>query len=457
MLTLIAFLVTIGILVTVHEYGHYQVAKWCGVRILKFSIGFGKPLWSKTFGKDNTEFIIASIPLGGYVKFLDEREFVEVDNVTQASYSEADLQRAFNRQPVLKRMAVVLAGPFANLLLAILLYWAILMTGVLGIKPILGKVLENSPAAVAGFKENEVIQKINGNQVDTWQEASFAFLNASLKNTNATVNVLDNNGKTKLHKLNLAAINLDNPDQDALAVLGFAFIQPDIKAQIGGLNSDGPAAKAGLKVNDLILKANQQTIKHWQDFTSVIKESASKKVELLVQRNGEELTIIILPEAKIVEGKTIGMIGVAALDSRVSMINYSPLRAFVKATATTWDTSIVSLKLMEKLVTGQLSLKNMSGSLTIANAAGESADRGLKQFIGFLAFISISIGVMNLLPIPVLDGGHFMYYVVELLTRKPVPDSALMIGQKIGFFMLGLLMIIAFYNDINRLIIRLVT
>ena len=450
MLTLLAFIATIGILVTVHEYGHYQIAKWCGVKVLKFSIGFGKPLWSKFLGKDRTEFIIATIPLGGYVKFLDEKEAQETDK--NIKFSESDLKRAFNRQHVLKRMAIVLAGPFANLLLAALLYWLLLMSGVTGIKPLIGKVITDSPAATAGFMPNDTIKSVNGNEIDTWKEASFAFVTESLKNASVDVEVLDRHQKTHIRKLNLQSFDFEKSKQDVMTALGLTLYEVDIPARIGEVKAGAAADIAGLKIDDLVLSVNKKKVIYWQDFTQEIRQNPDKPVAVLVRRNQEDVMLNITPKANKEDGKTIGVIGVAVQDSRVTTTYFSVAVALKKAVATTWDTSILSLKLMGKLVTGQLSLKNMSGPVTIANAAGESADRGLKPYIAFLAFISISIGIMNLLPIPVLDGGHFMYYIAELVTGKPVPESILIIGQKIGLFLLGLMMVIAFYNDITRLI-----
>ncbi|HOY87506.1 MAG TPA: RIP metalloprotease RseP [Methylotenera sp.] len=447
MITLLAFIFTIGILVTVHEYGHFQVAKWCNVRVLKFSIGFGLPLWRRKAGRDQTEFIIAAIPLGGYVKMLDEREFDEANLPT--GYSEVDLKRAFNRQSVFKRIAIVLAGPLANLLLAVLIYWGILLMGISGLKPIIGSVSESSPAAIAGFKSNETIQKINGKQVDSWQEASWAFLNESLKSKSVFVEVLNDNNARLVHELSLAPIDFDKANLDVLNVLGFTAAQPEIAAQISEVENGSAAELAGFEAGDLVLRVNHEKVIFWHHFTQMIRDNPLKPLQVVVQRNTQEFNLTVTPEAKIISGNEIGMIGVKAKESK---IHYTPLAAFVKANNTTWDTSLLSLRLMGKLVTGQLSLKNMSGPVTIANAAGESANRGIKQFIGFLAFISISIGIMNLLPIPVLDGGHLMYYMVEIVTGKPVSEATMMIGQKIGILLLGLMMVIAFYNDITRLI-----
>ncbi|MGB2832332.1 MAG: RIP metalloprotease RseP [Methylotenera sp.] len=451
MLTILAFIFTIGLLVTVHEYGHFQVAKWCGVKVLKFSIGFGKPLWGKRIGQDRTEFVIATIPLGGYVKMLDEREF---DKETQSiQYSDADLKRAFNRQSVFKRIAIVLAGPLANLLLAIFLYWWLLMMGVDGFKPTLGKVVNLSPAAAANFTQGETIQKVNGKAVTSWQEFSWVLLNESLDNGSVEVETVNHDQKIHRHQLNISSLSFDSTNQDVMAVLGFTLDQPDILARISEVVKNSPADLAGLKPNDLVLSVNQHQVAFWEDFVHEVRQHPNVSLDVLIKRNAEEIKLNMTPKVGIVNGKEVGLIGVAVHDSRLITTHYSAWEALNNATATTWDTSILSLKLMARLLTGKMSLKNMGGPVTIADSAGQSAQRGVKVFIGFLAFISISIGVMNLLPIPVLDGGHFMYYMVEILTGKPVSETAMIIGQKIGIFLLGLMMVIAFYNDINRLII----
>ncbi len=451
MLTIIAFLITIGVLVTVHEFGHYQVAKWCGVKVLKFSIGFGQPLWSKTLGKDRTQFIIAAIPFGGYVKFLDERELNESADQVKPTYPESDLKRAFNRQPVLKRMAVVLAGPFANLLLAVALYWMLLMMGVMGIKPTLGIVPAHSYASAAGFVSKETIQSINGFSVDTWQEVNFLLLKESLKSDSVEIQTFSKMHGAFKRQLNVSTLSFDQPNQDVMATLGFTYQYTNLQAKIGEVKKSGIAATAGFKRNDIIISVNKEKIHGWQNFSTIIKQNPNVQLKVSVKRGDQVLLLTVKPEPVKLGNKTEGMIGVAVLDTRLSKINYPVWRALTKACQSTWDTSILSLKLMGKLITGQLSIKNMSGPVTIANAAGDSAERGWKQFVGFLAFISISIGVMNLLPIPVLDGGHFMYYMAELLTGKPVPESVMVIGQKIGFLLLGLMMLVAFYNDLSRL------
>jgi regulator of sigma E protease len=456
MLTALAFIFTLGVLVTVHEYGHFQVAKWCGVKVLKFSIGFGKPLFIKKIGRDQTEFVIAAIPLGGYVKMLDEREFETAPFQTQ--YSETELKRAFNRQSVVKRIAIVLAGPMANLLLAILLYWWLYMMGVVGMKPIVGKVIEHSPAAAASFVLGETIQKINGKDVETWQDARWLLLNESLKNKNVEIQTVNSNQETHIHQLNLSTINLDDASKDILTSLGLTIFQPDIPARIGVVIKNGPADLAGLVSNDLVLAINRNKVKIWEDFVQEIRQHPNIPLDVVVQRDAQEIQLTVRPEPVIENDKTVGRIGAAfkmeqgELDQLFVTLHYSATDALIKATEKTWDTAIFSLKMLGNMVIGQLSWKGMSGPVTIASYAGQSASMGVNAFVGFLALISISIGVLNLLPIPVLDGGHFMYYVIEILTGKPVSEALMVVGQKIGFSLLGFMMILALYNDINRLI-----
>jgi regulator of sigma E protease len=453
MLTILAFLFTLGLLITVHEYGHFQVAKWCNVKVLKFSIGFGKPLWQKKLGKDRTEFVIAAIPLGGYVKLLDEQEFMGTQD-----YAKHDMQRALNRQSIAKRMAIVLAGSTANLLLAILLYWILFMMGVVGMKPIIGAVTDNSIAAAASLKSGELIQKINGKEVVTWQDARWQLLNESFKGNAIEVQALDHDQSVHVHTLNLAKLKKDRVEEDILTSLGMEVYQPDIPARIGEVIEDSPADKAGLQTNDLVLQINQVKVAVWEDFVKEVRGKPNQALILLFERDGQKKSVTVTPEAVVENDKTIGRIGASFRVEQTSLsklfvtTHYSPVIALIKAVEKTWDTSVFSLKMLGNMVTGQVSWKSMSGPVTIASYAGQSANMGVKVFIAFLALISISIGVLNLLPIPVLDGGHFMYYMAEFFTGKPVSQATMITGQKIGFALLGSMMILALYNDINRLI-----
>lgn len=471
MLTIAAFIVTIGILVTIHEYGHFQVARWCNIKVLRFSIGFGKPLWRKTFGQDNTEFVLAAIPLGGYVKMLDERVIAsEQDNEkSPIVYSEGDLSRAFNRQSVWKRIAIVVAGPVANLLLAILLYWIIFMSGVMVMRPLIGAVDDDTPAAQAKLEVGELIKKLDGVPVESWQDVRWILLKKAVASTSTSqsmVAVETINKDHELHKqsLNLSGLDKNDFESDILKNLGLAEYQPKIAPIVGEIIKNSVAEQAGLKVGDKVVSVNQIIIHDWEAFVKIVRANPSKQITLQIERNefNKQTTQVLLltPQSLKQNNKTIGQIGVVAkvdvlkaqadIDKLLVKINYSPVTALFMAAGKTWDTSIFSLKMLGKMVTGQMSWKGISGPATIASYAGQSADLGFKVFLGFLATISISIGVLNLLPIPVLDGGHLMYYVIEIFKGSPVSERLMELGQRIGFGLLGLLMTIAIFNDINR-------
>lgn len=461
MMTLIAFVVTIGLLVTIHEYGHFQVARWCGVKVLKFSIGFGKPLWQKTFGKDNTQFVLAAIPLGGFVKMLDERELKAEQaanpELPKIHYPEAELQRAFNRQSVWKRIAIVVAGPLANLLLAIVLYWGLFMLGVTGTRPIIGEVVSNGLAAQASLTSGEVIQKINGEPVSSWQEARWILLEESLENKSVEIEAINQNNELFQHALSFAGVNNDS-EVDVLKKIGLEEYRPTIPAVIGEILSDSAAEKAGFIAGDKILSIDGVTIGDWEQVVNIIKSNPNKKLWFEIERAQKTLRIAAMPEKVEDSGESIGRMGAAVkidqeeLDKLLVEFNYSPLVSLQKAIIKTWDTSIFSLKMLGKMLLGQVSLKSISGPVTIADYAGKSADMGLKSFLSFLALVSISIGVLNLLPIPVLDGGHLMYYMAEIVKGSPVSENLMQAGQKIGFAILGLLMTLAIFNDFNRLL-----
>lgn len=453
LLTLLAFAFTLGLLVTIHEYGHYQVAKWCGVKVLKFSIGFGKQLYSRKIGRDQTEFILAAIPLGGYVKMLDEHELED-----SAEYGLHDMSRALNRQSVAKRMAIVVAGSGANLLLAIFFYWLLFMMGIVGLKPIIGHITDNSPAAKASMKRGETIQSINGKPVTSWQDARWALLNASMQEAPVEIIATNNGNETHLHELSLVNFKQEDFETDILEKLGLGIYQPDVPARIGEIIPDSPAAKAGLQTNDLVLKANHKDVSFWEDFVQEIRRNPGVEIEIVIQRNGQPQTLHIKPESIVENHKATGRIGASFkmaphdLDALFVTTHYAPVAALGQAIGKTWDTAIFSLKMIGNMLIGKVSWKSMSGPVSIASYAGQSANMGIKVFLGFLAVISISIGVLNLLPIPVLDGGHFMYYMAEIFTGKPVSEATMIIGQKVGFILLGFMMVLALYNDINRLI-----
>ncbi|MDP2247573.1 MAG: RIP metalloprotease RseP, partial [Nitrosomonadales bacterium] len=446
--TLIAFIVTLSVLIAIHEYGHFQVARWCGVKVLRFSIGFGKPLFKKTFGKDQTEFVVAALPFGGYVKMLDERE----GNIE----ANEDLSRAFNRQSVWKRIAIVSAGPAANLLLAIFLYWLLFMHGVMGMKPILGEVAPGTPAAQASMTSGQVLQKVAGTPTATWQDVRWILLQESLKSEVVDIESQGEAGDLHLHRLSMTDIGKDDYETDFLEKLGIKPYQPAVPAVIGNMVEYGVAEKSGLIVGDQVQAVDDVAVSSWEQFVNVIRKNPEIEIQLSILRDGRSMRLPITPEG-VTEGDVrIGRIGAmnridqAELDKIIVNVRYGPLDSVVKASAKTWETSIFSLKMLANMITGNVSWKGVSGPVTIASYAGQSAQIGWKAFLGFLALISISLGVLNLLPIPVLDGGHLMYYMVEIFKGSPVSESVMEAGQRLGLFLLGLLMVVAFYNDINR-------
>jgi regulator of sigma E protease len=452
-LTILAFIVTLGILVTVHEYGHFQVAKWCGVKVIKFSVGFGKPLWSKKFGQDQTEFVIAAIPLGGYVKMLGEEQFTD-----EHESPEQDMSRALNQQSVGKRMAIVLAGPLANLLLAIILYWALFMTGTIGIKPIVGNLIENSPAAISKITPGDLIQKINGTNVATWQDVRWTLLNETLKKELVEIQVIDNKNEIHVHQLNLSKLDNGDIERDVLDKLGLTIYQPNMHARVGEIVKGGAADIANFKAGDLVLTVNNNDITGWDAFVEQIKKHPKQALQVVVARGADKVSLSVTPDAVNENGKVIGRIGAGVqidqpeMNQLLVVKHFTVAEAFVSSIEKTWQTSIFSLKMLGNMLLGNVSWKGISGPVSIASYAGQSANMGVKVFIGFLALVSISIGILNLLPIPILDGGHFMYYMVEFLTGKPVSETIVNIGQKIGLFILGWMMVLALYNDMDRLI-----
>ncbi|ADE11877.1 RIP metalloprotease RseP [Sideroxydans lithotrophicus] len=450
MTTLIAFIVAIAILVVFHELGHYVVARLCDVKVLKFSIGFGNALYTKRFSNSETEWVISAIPLGGYVKMLDENE---------GEVAAHELPRAFNRKPVWQRMAIVVAGPIANLLLAVVLYFMLFIHGVPGLKPVLGEIVPNSPAAVAGLQSKQTIVSINGQPTPSWQEIRWILLDLVLQQKAANVELLDVQGERSFRVLEMSSLKAADLDGDFMQKLGLQPFQPPIYPVIGKLVEGGVAQRAGLQVNDRVLLADGQKVPLWDDWVNAVRSHPGKPLDIEIERAGAVLKLSLTPEVIVEGGKTIGRIGAAAFidktafEAMLTQVSYPPLAALQEALRKTWETAIVSLKMMGKMVEGEVSLKNLSGPITIADYAGQSAQLGAGAYISFLALISISLGVLNLLPIPLLDGGHLLYYSVELVKGSPVSESLWEAGQKVGIALLVTMMAFALYNDISRLIL----
>ena len=456
MITILAFVLAIALLVVFHEYGHYWMARRCGVKVLRFSLGFGKVIYTRRFANSDTEWVISAIPVGGYVKMLDERE----DDV-----APQDLPYAFNRKPVLQRMAIVVAGPLANFLLAILLYWGLFVHGVPGLKPMLGEIPQGTPAAAARMQAQETILGINGKPVPSWQELHWMLMESvvrqnpdEVKNGRVKIQAKTAGGETVDQLLDVSGLSAKDLDGDFLGKLGLHLYQPVVLPVIGNIAKDSVAQRAGLQHGDHVLSANGVAMKHWMDLVNTIREHPSQTVLLDVRRGATTLQIKVVPQAVDESGKTIGRIGAgpevdeAAWKAMLVDVSYSPLNALMQSLRKTWETSAISLDMMGKMLKGQVSVKNISGPITIADYAGQSAKMGAVAYLSFLALISISLGVLNLLPIPLLDGGHLLYYVVELVKGGPVSETSWEFGQKIGIALLGTLMVFAIYNDLNRFV-----
>lgn len=456
LLSVVAFIIAIGVLVTIHEYGHYWVARKMGVKVLRFSIGFGKPLWKKIAGPDNTEYVLAAIPLGGYVKMLDERE---------GDVSDSELDRAFNRKSVWARIAIVIAGPLANLILAVLVYWLIFIVGITGIAPIVGAPQENTPAALAGFQSEDKIINVKGKPTPTWNTVYVALLDGIVSGdgkVDVTVNTSD--GSTVTRQLGLAK-ELLSQEGDVVGSIGLNRWWPDVDPVIGGVVPGGAAAAAGLLEGDRIVSSDGVEIATWRQLVEIIRASAEQTLELIVIRDNSEISISLTPAVReVAEGTTteepIGYIGAREtqsqklIDEKLRTVErYSPMTALGKAFGRTADMISVSVKMIGRLLTGEASLKNtVSGPISIAQFAGQSVSVGIDHYLSFIALVSISLGIFNLFPIPLLDGGHLLYYTVEAITGRPVSDKVQLVGQQLGIVLLGTLMMFVFYQDILRLV-----
>lgn len=445
--TLLAFIVAIGLLVVIHEFGHYWVARQCGIKVLRFAVGFGPTLWSRRYGPDETEWALCAIPLGGYVKMLDEREGV---------VPPSELPRAFNRQTLGKRSLVVAAGPAANLLLAVLLYWALFMYGNQEMRPVLAAPPADTIAALAGIESGDQVISFDGHPIEGWDGFRWRVLGAVVDGGRYPLEVQADDGSVAQLTVDLSNVNLDAMEGDPMRFLGLSVKPPKLSPVIGQVIPDRPADRAGIRVGDRVVSINGQAVSEWREVATRIAASANQTIVLEVERGSAIERILLTAEAREVNGKQIGQVGIAVKDDpalRAGLfvtIAYPAHEAFFRALMQVWETSVFTLRMMGRMVVGELSLKNISGPVTIAEYAGQSARLGLDYYLKFLALISISIGVLNLLPVPVLDGGHLMYYFAEFLYRKPLPEQVFETGQRIGLAILVLMMGIALFNDLNR-------
>jgi regulator of sigma E protease len=446
--SVLAFLVAIGILVTVHEFGHFWVARRLGVKVLRFSIGFGRPLWQRTFGADATELVVAAVPLGGYVKMLDERE---------GEVATADLPRAFNRQPLRTRFAVVAAGPLFNFLFAIFAYWMMYVIGVSGMRPLVGEVVPGSYAAMAGISVGDEIVAVENTPTPTWESTVLALLDASLAESGRVdLAVRDPQGGERHLQAHFDTSSELLQAGGVLENFGLGPWRPP--AVIDRLVAGGAGDRAGLQPGDRIIRADGEAINSWEQWVGYVRDRPEQAMVVQVQRDGDVVTLDLAPDSVAGEAGTIGRIGAYVRlpgdEQRATMrvvVRYGPLQALPEALRKTRDVTTLTLRTLWKMVTGKASVESLSGPISIAQYAGQSAAIGLATFLGFLGIVSVSLGVLNLLPVPVLDGGHLLFYLLELVKGSPVSEAAQLLGQKIGIALLLALMSLAFYNDLVRL------
>ncbi len=448
LLTILALLVALSILIAVHEWGHYLVARWCGVKVLRFSIGFGKPLWTRRAGADQTEYMIATIPLGGYVKMLDERE---------GEVPEEEVHRAFNRQSLGKRSAIVFAGPLFNFLFAILAYWVMFVVGVPGLKPILGTIAEDTIAHQAGLREGQEIITVNGEPTPTWQASIESILPRLILHEEVTLGVEDG-GLLREYRLSPQGLDASLPPEAVYQRLGLTPYQPRIAPLLESVLPGSPAERAGLLGGDRVLSAAGEPIDSWAELVAAINAHAGERLALEVERDGRVLALEVLPERLSERDGGGGRIGAsvhvdqAEFAALRSEMRYGVVPAFGAALQRSWDMGALTLKMMGQMITGRASMENISGPIGIAQYAKTSAGAGVSQFLAFLGLISISLGIINLLPIPVLDGGHLMNYAIEAVRGKPLSEAAEAVAQRIGLTLILALMMLAIYNDMLRLL-----
>ncbi|MAM89153.1 MAG: RIP metalloprotease RseP [unclassified Hahellaceae] len=444
----LALIVTLGILVTIHEFGHFWVARRCGVKVLRFSVGFGRPIW-KRIGATGTEYVIAAIPLGGYVKMLDERE---------GPVEDAELEQSFNQKPVQQRIAIAAAGPLANFLFAILVYWVVFVVGVQAVKPLTGQIEKDSVADRRGLTPELTIVAVDGKPTNDWSEVNLQLIDRLGDSGSIRLATQDTDGASREFSLPVSDWLSGQRDPNPLQALGISPWRPAITPRIETVVEGGRAEQAGLAPGDLITTVNGIQVETWDALVQFIQASPEKSLDIEYRQleSGDTRQTMLVPESRIVNGDSQGFIG-ASVDvpewpaDKLIEISYGPVDALWEAVEKTADMAAMILTSLKKLVVGAISPDNLGGPITIAKAAGQSAGFGSEAFISFLAHLSIMLGVLNLLPVPVLDGGHLLYYFAELVRGKPLPESVQMAGIRLGMMLLGGVMLLAIFNDFARL------
>jgi regulator of sigma E protease len=448
MTTLLSFLFALALLVFIHELGHYSVARWCGVKVLRFSIGFGKPLLTWRVGPDRTEWSLSPIPLGGYVKMLDEREDGAID--------PKDAHRAFNRQSLAKRSAIVIAGPAANFLLAIVLYGVLAMSGLQEPAPVLGAPPAGSVAQAAGIADGDRVLAVDGSPVATFNDLRLRMIDGIVEKRPIQLRVSDGSGERTV-AIATGSLPEGELERDFTRTLGMELRAGAVL--VGNVVGGSAAAAAGIQSGDEIVSIGHQPIRRARDLIDTVRASADKPLQFTIRRGVTEMQVEVTPrgENEAIPGEAasarVGKIG-AALQQRVEMVtvDLGPVDALAHGAGKTWEMSVFSLRMLGKMVTGDLSWKNLSGPVAIADFAGQSARIGWFAYVAFLALISVSLGVLNLLPVPVLDGGHLVYYALEAIKGRPLSERFMQVTQKVGLAMVAGLMIVALFNDLSRLL-----
>ncbi len=444
--TVLALALTLGILVTLHEYGHFWVARRCGVKVLRFSVGFGKPMFS-WYDKHGTEFAVAAIPLGGYVKMLDERE---------GPVPEELRDQAFTSKPPGQRIAIAAAGPVANFIFAIFAYWLLSVVGVTHVAPIVGQIADESVAERVGLQEGMEIHAVDGHRVSSWRDVNMRILERTGEHGSISMEVSEDGARGTVSG-ELSGWGLSDDTPNPLAEFGITPWRPAVPPVLGQISEGGRAEAAGLQPGDRIVAVNGEAIGSWFELVEFIRNAPEQTLQVTVERNGSEQSLSVTPEARTEEScESIGFVGagVEAIswpEEVLRDVSYGPFAAIPVALSETWADTRLTLVAIKKMVTGLLSPTNLSGPITIARVAEASVSSGFEDFVRFLAYLSVSLGILNLLPVPVLDGGHIVYYTIEALRGKPLSEQAQAFGLRIGMAMILTLMVFALYNDLMRL------